>query len=122
MALELNRRRAVLAKIGEILRWQKTKEKEKGAQCVELRGFLCEVLARQFWRLDRLKSADEFLETHFPEQRRTACYLMVIHEHLPRISKLKLRLTGWTKVREVVKVPAGKDRNSIVHPGCTRLA
>ena len=90
MALELNRRRAVLGKIGEILRWQKTKEKEKGAQCVELRGFLCEVLARQFWRLDRLKSADEFLETHFQEQRRTACYLMVIHEHLPRISKLKM--------------------------------
>src|SRR5260370_16659498 len=29
---------------------------------------------------------------------------MAIHEHLPRISKPELRLMGWTKARELVKV------------------
>jgi hypothetical protein len=29
---------------------------------------------------------------------------MAIHEHLPRIAKPELRLMGWTKARELVKV------------------
>ena len=29
---------------------------------------------------------------------------MAIHEHLPRMSKPELRLMGWTKARELVKV------------------
>ena len=51
-----------------------------------------------------MKSFDEFLEKCFPESRRKAYYLMAIHEHLPRIAKPELRLMGWTKARELVKV------------------
>ena len=51
-----------------------------------------------------MKSFDEFLEKRFPESRRKAYYLMAIHEHLPRIAKPELRLIGWTKASELVKV------------------
>jgi hypothetical protein len=106
VAPELNRRRAVfvLGKIDEILSWEKTKEQEKDARFVELGQCLCEVRAGQYWRLENLKSFDEFLEKRFPESRRKAYYLMAIHEHLPRIPKPDLRLMGWTKARELVKV------------------
>ncbi len=103
---ELDRRRAVfvLEKIDEILSWEKTKEQEKDARFVELGECLCEVRSKQYWRLEKLKSFDEFLEKRFPDSRRKAYYLMAIHEHLPRISKPELRLMGWTKARELVKV------------------
>ena len=103
---ELDRRRAlfVLDKIDEILSWEKAKEQEKDARFVELGECLCEVRSKQYWRLEKLKSFDEFLEKRFPDSRRKAYYLMAIHEHLPRISKPELRLMGWTKARELVKV------------------
>jgi len=103
---ELDRRRAlfVLDKIDEILSWEKTKEQEKDARFVELGEYLCEVRSKQYWRLEKLKSFEEFLEKRFPDSRRKAYYLMAIHEHLPRISKPELRLMGWTKARELVKV------------------
>ena len=103
---ELNRRPAVfvLGKIDEILSWEKTKEQEKDARFVELGQYLCEVRAGQYWRLENLKSFDEFLEKRFPESRRKAYYLMAIHEHLPQIAKPELKLMGWTKARELVKV------------------
>ena len=103
---ELNHRRAVfvLGEIDEILSWEKTKEQEKDARFVELGEYLCEVRAKQFWRLENLKSFDEFLEKRFPDSRRKAYYLMTIHEHLPRIAKPELRLMGWTKARELVRV------------------
>jgi hypothetical protein len=106
VAPELNRRRAVfvLGKIDEILSWEKTKEVEKDARFVELGEYLCEVRAKQYWRLEKLKSFDQFLEKRFHDSRRKAYYLMAIHEHLPRISKPELRLMGWTKARELVKV------------------
>jgi hypothetical protein len=106
VAPELNRRRAVfvLGKIDEILNWEKTKEVEKDARFVELGEYLCEVRSKQYWRLEKLKSFDQFLEKRFPDSRRKAYYLMAIHEHLPRISKPELRLMGWTKARELVKV------------------
>jgi len=106
VAPELNRRRAVfvLGKIDEILSWEKTKEQEKDVRFVELGEYLCEVRSKQYWRLEKLKSFDEFLEKRFPDSRRKAYYLMAIHEHLPRISKPELRLMGWTKARELVKV------------------
>ena len=106
VAPELNRRRAVfvLGKIDEILSWEKTKEQEKDARFVELGEYLCEVRSKQYWRLEKLKSFDEFLAKRFPESRRKAYYLMAIHEHLPRISKPELRLMGWTKARELAKV------------------
>jgi len=66
--------------------------------------YLCEVRAKQYWRLEHLKSFDKFLEKRFADSRRKAYYLMAIHEHLPRIAKPELRLMGWTKARELVKV------------------
>ena len=106
MAPELDRRRAalVLGKIDEILTWEKTKEQEKDARFVELGEYLCEVRAKQYWRLERLNSFDEFLVKRFPDSRRKAYYLMTIHEHLTRIPKPQLRAMGWTKARELVKV------------------
>ena len=106
MAPELNHRRAVfvLGKIDEILSWEKTKEEEKDARFVELGEYLCEVRSKQYWRLEKLKSFDDFLEKRFPDSRRKAYYLMTIHEHLTRVPKPQLQEIGWTKARELVKV------------------
>ena len=103
---KLNRRRAlfVLCKIDEILAWEKTKEQERDVRYVDLGRYLCEVRIGQYWRLERLKSFDEFLERRFPESRRKAYYIMTIHEHLTRISKRDLQQIGWTKARELVRV------------------
>src|SRR6266849_8963776 len=83
---KLNRRRAliVLAKIEEILFWERNTERERETRFVELGRYLCEARAGQYWRLDNLRSFDEFLEKKFPESRRKAYYLMAIHEHLCR--------------------------------------
>jgi hypothetical protein len=106
VAPELNHRRAVfvLGKIDEILSWEKAKEQEKDARFVELGEYLCEVRAKQYWRLEKLNSFDEFLAKRFPDSRRKAYYLMTIHEHLTRVPKPQLREIGWTKARELVKV------------------
>jgi len=106
MPPKLNRRRAllVLAKIEEILAWEHSTEQERETRFVELGRYLCEVRAGQYWRLDNLRSFDEFLEKRFPESRRKAYYLMAIHEHLPRIPKPQLNQIGWTKARELVKL------------------
>jgi hypothetical protein len=103
---ELNRPRAlvVLGKIDEILSWEQAKEHERDERFVELGEHLCEVRAGQYWRLENLKSFDEFLEKRFPESRRKAYYLMAIHEHLTRIPKRQLREVGWSKATELIKV------------------
>jgi hypothetical protein len=103
---KLNRRRAVmvLAKIEEILAWEKNMDRERDTRFVELGRYLCEVRAGQYWRVDNLKSFDEFLERKFPESRRKAYYLMAIHEQLPRVQKPELKLVGWTKATELAKV------------------
>ena len=103
---KFNRRRAlfVLGKIDEILAWEKTKEQERDGRYVDLGRYLCEVRIGQYWRLERLKSFDEFLERRFPESRRKAYYIMTIHEHLTRIPKRDLQQIGWTKARELVRV------------------
>jgi len=103
---EINRRRAVfvLGRIDEILSWEKSKEQEKDVRFVELGEYLCEVRAKQYWRLERLKSFDEFLEKRFADSRRKAYYLMAIHEHLTRIPKHELQQVGWSKATELVKV------------------
>ena len=105
VAPELNRRRAaaVLGKIDEILSWEQSKERESDQRFVELGQYLCEVRSGQYWRLENLKSFDEYLEK-FPDSRRKAYYLMAIHEHLTRVPKMQLREVGWTKARELVKV------------------
>ena len=110
MAPELNRRRAaiVLSKIDELLTWEKRSEQERDVRFVDLGRYLCEVRAGQYWRLDNLGSFDQFLEKKFPESRRKAYYLMAIHEHLPRIPKSDLKLVGWRKATELVRV-ARKD-------------
>src|SRR5437879_122020 len=106
MLPRLNRRRAqfVLTKIDEILAWEQRKEAEKDTRFVELGRYLCEVRAGQYWRLENLKSFDEFLERRFPESRRKAYYLMSIHEHLPPQVKRELKQVGWTEGRELAKL------------------
>jgi hypothetical protein len=103
---EMNHRRAliVLGKIDEILSWEKTKDQEKDVHFVELGQCLCEVRSKQYWRLEKLNSFDEFLEKRFPGSRRKAYYLMAIHEKLTRIPKQQLREVGWSKAIELVKV------------------
>jgi hypothetical protein len=106
MLPKLNRRRAqfVLTKIDEILAWEQRKEVEKDTRFVELGRYLCEVRAGQYWRLENLKSFDEFLERRFPESRRKAYYLMSIHEYLPPQVRKDLKQVGWTKGRELAKL------------------
>ncbi len=106
VAPELNTQRAafVLGRIDEILTWDKTKEKQRDVQFVELGEYLCEVRAKQYWRLEKLNSFDEFLERRFPGSRRKAYYLMAIQENLKRIPKQQLREVGWSKAAELVKV------------------
>src|SRR5512133_2826262 len=106
MLPKLDRRRAllVLTKIDEILAWEQRKEAERDSKFVELGRYLCEVRAGQYWRLENLKSFDEFLERRFPESRRKAYYLMSIHEHLPPQARKDLKQVGWTKGMELAKV------------------
>ena len=106
VAPQLNRKRAlfVLTKIDEILGWERGVDRERDTRFVELGRYLCEVRSGQYWRLDNLKSFDEFLEKRFPESRRKAYYLMSVHENLPRIPKAHLRQVGWSKATELVKV------------------
>ena len=103
---EIDRRRAlvVLGQIDEILSWEQAKEHERDERFVELGEYLCEVRAGQYWRLENLKSFDEFLEKRFPESRRKAYYLMAIHENLTRVPKQQLREIGWSKATELAKV------------------
>jgi len=103
---KLSRRRAllVLSKIDEILAWEANVEHERESRFVELGRCLCEVRAGQYWRLDNLRSFDEFLEKCFPQSRRKAYYLMAIHEHLPKEARRELKHMGWSKAVELVKV------------------
>src|SRR5579864_6406050 len=106
MLPKLNKKRAefVLTKIDEILAWEQRNETERDTKFVELGRYLCEVRAGQYWRLETLKSFDEFLERRFPESRRKAYYLMSIHEHLPPEARKDLKAVGWTKGLELAKV------------------
>jgi hypothetical protein len=107
--LNAKRARFVLSKIDEILAWEQRKEVEKDTRFVELGRYLCEVRAGQYWRLENLKSFDEFLERRFPESRRKAYYLMSIHEHLPPQVRRELKQVGWTKGLELAKLARRRD-------------
>jgi hypothetical protein len=113
MSPKFNRRRAlfVLTKIDEILAWEQQKDVERDTNFVELGRYLCEVRAGQYWRVDKVKSFDEFLERRFPESRRKAYYLMSIHEHLPPQARKELKEVGWTKGLELAKL-ARRDRQN----------
>src|ERR1700722_1665999 len=104
-----NRRRAlfVLAKIDEILAWEQRKETERDTKFVDLGRYLCEVRAGQYWRLQKLKSFEEFLQRRFPESRRKAYYLMSIHENLPPQARKEL---GKGRLGERCRV--GQSRSS----------
>ncbi len=106
MPPKLNRRRAevVLSRIDAILAWEARHDNERDTRFVELGKCLCEVRAGQYWRLENLKSFDEFLERRFPESRRKAYYLMSIHEHLPPQVRKDLKQVGWTKGVELAKL------------------
>jgi hypothetical protein len=111
MPPKLNPKRAqfVLTKIDEILAWERRKEAERETRFVELGRYLCEVRAGQYWRMENLKSFDEFLERRFPESRRKAYYLMSIHEHLPPQIKRELKLVGWSKGLELAKLARSRN-------------
>ena len=106
MPPKLNHRRAlfVLSKIDEILAWERAVNNQRDTKFVDLGRYLCEVRAGQYWRIENLKSFNEFLERRFPESRRKAYYLMSIHEHLPKPMHRELKEVGWTKAVELVKL------------------
>jgi hypothetical protein len=106
MPPKLNQKRArfVLTKIDEILAWEKGHEVERDTRFVDLGRYLCEVRTGQYWRVEKLASFDDFLETRFPGSRRKAYYLMSIHEHLPPQARKELREIGWTKGRELARL------------------
>jgi hypothetical protein len=118
MPPQLDSKRAlfVLTKIDEILAWEQRKENERDTKFVELGRYLCEVRAGQYWRLEKLKSFDEFLERRFPESRRKAYYLMSIHEHLPPQARKELKEIGWTKGRELAKLARRDGQGFICAP------
>jgi hypothetical protein len=111
MPPKVNRERAlfVLGKIDEILTWEHKKDTERDTKFVELGRYLCEVREGQYWKLEKLKSFDEFLTRRFPESRRKAYYLMSIHENLPPQARRQLKEIGWTKGLDLAKV-ARRDR------------
>jgi len=123
MPPKLNQKRAlfVLTKIDEILAWERDKEQERDTRFVDLGKYLCEVRAGQYWRMENLKSFDEFLQRRFPDSRRSAYYYMSIHEHLPPQVRLDLKQVGWTKGAELAKVARsdGKDFDCAESPFVT---
>jgi hypothetical protein len=118
MLPKLNKKRAqfVLTKIDEILAWEQRNETERDTRFVELGRYLCEVRAGQYWRVENLKSFDEFLERRFPESRRKAYYLMSIHEHLPPQVRKDLKEIGWTKGRELAKLARAEGQRFVCAP------
>src|SRR5512141_2653869 len=106
LAPQLNEKRArfVLAKIDQILEWERDMDRERDTRFVDLGRYLCEVRAGQYWRRENLASFDDFLQRRFPESRRKAYYLMSIHEQLPRQVRNELKQVGWSKAAELAKV------------------
>lgn len=122
MPPKFNRQRAqfVLGKIDEILEWERRKEMERDTKFVELGRYLCEVRAGQYWRVEKLKGFEDFLERRFPESKRKAYYLMSIHEHLPPQASKQLKELGWTKGLELAKVARRDCRTPILQRGCRK--
>ena len=80
---------------------------------VDLGRYLCEVRAGQYWRLDNLKSFDEFLERKFPESQAQG----LLPDGHPRTSAADsesrtCRSMGWTKATELAKV-ARRERQEL---------
>jgi hypothetical protein len=105
------RGRLILAKIDEILNWEKETDQQKDARFLELGRYLCEVRACQYWKLEQLRSFDDFLDKRFPDSKRKAFYLMSIHESLPHTASGELSDIGWAKAAELSRV-ARRDREA----------
>jgi hypothetical protein len=108
--LDRERARIVLERIDQILRWEQSVDRERDAHFIDLGRYLCEVRSGQYWRLERLKSFDDFLAKRFPQSRRKAYYLMAIQEHLPPPMRKQLKLVGWSKATELVKVARSEGK------------
>src|SRR2546426_12252785 len=106
MLPKLNPRRAlfVLSKIDEILAWEQHKEAEKDTRFVELGRYLCEVRAGQYWRLENLKSFDEFLERRVPGSKRKGDFFMLVYEHLAAPMKKGMKQGWWAERVGLAKV------------------
>ncbi len=102
--LKENRALRVLQKIDELLRQESEAKNQQDASYVDLGRYLCEVRAGQYWRIENLRSFDDYLETRFPGSRRKAYYLMAIHERLPKSVHPRLRGVGWSKALELTRV------------------
>ncbi|MGE5054691.1 MAG: hypothetical protein ACM3WP_11050 [Acidobacteriota bacterium] len=102
MVPKLNHQRAqfVLGKIDQILAWEKGRDNERDTKFVDLGRYLCETRAGQYWRLEKLKSFDEFLAKRFPESRRKAYF----HENLPPQARRQVKEIGWAKSLELAKL------------------
>ena len=57
---------------------------------MELGRYVCEVSTGQYWRVEKLKSFDEFLARRFSESRQ-AYYFMSVQEHLPPQARKELK-------------------------------
>jgi hypothetical protein len=103
------RAQAVLARIDEILRWERRVDQQKDQRFAELGKHLCEVRDQGYWRLGH-QSFEHFLEVKFPDSRRKAYYLMSIHDHLRQIPTAEIESLGWSKALELAKVARSEGR------------
>ena len=105
-APKLNRKRAqeLIARVDAILAWEQRVERDRETRFVELGQALCEIRARQYWRLEELGSFDEFLEKRFPGSRRKAYYWMSLFERMPKQTHPQLREIGWSKSIELTRL------------------
>src|ERR1041385_3075295 len=72
--LDEPRAKLVLSKIDSILAREASQEADREAMYVELGQCLCEVRLGQYWRLEGLKSFDDFIARRFPGSGRKAYY------------------------------------------------
>jgi len=116
MLPKLNKKRAlfVLTKIDEILAWEQGREAEHDTRFVELGRYLCEVRVGQYWRVENLKSFDEFLERRFPGIKKKGV-LLDVHTRAPAPAgpqaKKDLKEIGWTKGRELAKLARAEGQH-----------
>ena len=99
----------MLSRIDAILRWEQKTDQHKDQKFVELGKHLCEVRKHGYWRLEH-KSFEAYLEKKFPDSRRKAYYLMLIHEQLPQVPAPEIEALGWAKALELAKVARHEGR------------
>jgi hypothetical protein len=93
----------VLARIDAILRWGQKTDEHKDQKFAELGKHLCEVRKQGYWRLG-YKSFEVYLEVKFPDSLWKAYYVMLTHDHMPRIPAPEIEDLGWSKAMELAKV------------------